>query len=141
MPLPQGSEATVESIVEAWQPLVKQFKTLSDRYGKPFILTEVGYCSGRECLPDHHDTPRGEREQAIHYEALLRVIRDNSEWFHGVFFWNWITDSAFGEPSDGNKCMDPKWKQAEQVLRKYYNATQPAPVRIIEKKPECICIL
>ena len=142
MPLPEGPDVTVDMVVKAWIPLVEQFKKLSEKYNLPFILSEVGYCSGRKCLPNHHDSPRGEDAQAMHYEALLRVVLANSDWFHGLFFWNWVTDSAFGEYKHlGNKCMDPKWKKAELVLRTYYNATEPQPKRDENRKAKCICTL
>lgn len=33
----------------------------------------------------------------MHYEALLKVIETNSDWFHGVFWWNWVSDDTFNE--------------------------------------------
>ncbi len=138
MPLPKSP--TLQSAVEAWMPLVAQFKQLADKFKKPFLLTEVGYCSGG-CVPQQHATPAGEAEQAMHYEAVLWVAEENSAWFKGVFFWNWVTDDAFGEWKDGSMCMDPKWQQAELVLRRYYNATAPQPPRNFAAKPRCKCTL
>ncbi len=140
MKLPTGDSVTVEAIVEAWQPYVAQFRNLSVHFDRPFLLTEVGYCSGANCDPGVHDSPRGHREQAMHYEAVLRVIEQNQPWFKGVFFWNWMTDNAFGE-SENYRCMDPKWKDAELVLRRYYNATKPQPERDMKAKAKCKCTL
>ena len=83
-----------------------------------------------------------EEIQAIHYEALLKVIEKNKDWFRGVFWWNWVTDDAFNEGENSkNKCMDPKWKKAEKILRKYYNATMEIPRRNINSKQSCSCVL
>ncbi len=43
---------------------------------------------------DKKTPPGGEEEQARHYEALLRVVQQNSDWFHGVFWWNWVSDGT-----------------------------------------------
>ena len=139
--LPLPTETTVEKVKEAWKPIVAQYKALHDKFNRSVILTEVGYCSAKSCSPTGHATPAGEKDQAIHYEALLQVLQENAEWFKGVFWWNWVSDSAFGEGDGSNSCMDPKWKAAEDVLRRYYNATQPQPERDHKKKAKCICTL
>jgi len=137
----QVSGSTVEEIMTSWGPLIDQFKKLHDKFEKPFILTEVGYCVGRNCQVDRHTPPGGEDTQAKHFEALLRLIEANSDWFHGVFWWNWVSDDTFNEHEWG-QCMDPKWKQAEQVLRQYYNATKPQPKPIEDvDRPRCLCTL
>jgi hypothetical protein len=132
---------TVAKVKEAWKPIVAQYKALHVKYNRSVRLTEVGYCSAGGCSPKHHAPPGGEEDQAIHSEALLQVLQENSEWFKGVFWWNWVSDSAFGESKGSNSCMDPKWKKAEKVLRKYYNATHPQPPRDYKKKAKCICTL
>jgi hypothetical protein len=79
MPLPNGDD--LESIVSAWQPLIQQFRNISLKFSKPFILTEVGYCAGNHCDASRHDSLRGQHSQAMHYEAVLTVIQENSNWF------------------------------------------------------------
>jgi hypothetical protein len=77
MRLPQGNRS-VEGLVEAWKPLVEQFRNLSIKFNRSFLLTEIGYCSGRNCDPNVHDSPRGHKDQAMHYEALLHVVEENN---------------------------------------------------------------
>ena len=52
----------------------------------------------------------------------------------GAFWWNWDTDPGSFENDD---CLTPQFKEAEDVLRKYYRATQskPAPPA---SKAQCI---
>ena len=75
-------------------------------------------------------------QQAYHYEALFlaTVNATKDGWFLGAFFWNWDTDPAYGP---GDVCLSPQWKPSEDVLRRYYRATEPRPA-IPPFPPMCI---
>ena len=51
-------------------------------------------------IPTYEDRMR----QAIEYEGFLMAFKDK-EWFAGVFWWNWVSDFAYG--GDDNPCMTP----------------------------------
>eukprot|EP01052_Picozoa_sp_SAG31_P001026 SAG31_NODE_33_length_32018_cov_69.763088_10_plen_511_part_00 len=141
-------------MVEAWQPYVERARQLHEQYNKPVLFTEIGYCSGH-CSRAHVPVSSDYAAHAQHYEAVFEAFRNasvvggsgqqfrmnpgsyepesnapqlrlESGWFLGSFWWNWNTDDGrYGSGSDD--CLTPQWKPAEQVLRKYYRATQPQP--------------
>ena len=126
---------TAEELEVLWQPIVRQLTNLSAHWNKSVVFTEVGFCAGvngscyaNGAAPPPPGVPETSAAslaaQAAQYEALLRVFAPKP-WFEGVFWWNWATDPAFGGP--GNACMDPKFKPAEAVLRRWYGATVPRP--------------
>lgn len=131
-PIPGTSLQEAEA---AWQPYIDQLHALHRQYNKPVIFTELGYCTSDPCGPHGAATPAGIAAQAVRYEAALRVMLHNRSWLKGVFFWNWRTENARPPP-----CMDIRWSEAEQVMRRYFNATEPQP-EPPNHTSTCRCIL
>ena len=48
------------------------------------------------------------------------------DWFLGAFWWNWNVDD--GSYAGSDDFLSPQWKPAEDVLRKYYQETEPKPM-------------
>lgn len=127
--------STVEEMVQSWGPFVDMLEGLHTNYSKPVALTEIGYCSGG-CDRSSSSSNQDLIQQAYHYEALFlaTVNATKDGWFLGAFFWNWDTDPAYGP---GDVCLSPQWKPSEDVLRRYYRATEPRPA-IPPFPPMCI---
>jgi len=130
---------TEEIIVEFWQPVVARLANLSRVFNRPVLITEVGYCAGRNSCARTSPPPTKEELQymALYYKAFFEVML-KQEWFVGAFWWNWTTDAAFG--GETNVCMTPSYKPAELVLRQYYEATEPIPPKPTYP-PLCLCTL
>ena len=132
---------SVPDMVHGWDPILDGLEALSKKWGnKPLILTETGACSGPggECDRLHASTRASLQLQAAHYESLFLATKGRREsWFKGAFWWNWPSDYAFGP---GDICLTPAWKPAEQVLRKYYRATQPQPRRPSAQEYPPMCV-
>ena len=125
---------TVAEIVASLKPYLDTLDVrLHQRFNKPLVLTEVGYCSG-PCDRTHASTPADLASQAAHYEAWF-LATQGIDWFMGAFWWNWDSDPAFGT---GDVCNSPVWKPAEDVLRKYYRAVQPKPAKPAQFAPQCV---
>ena len=60
----------------------------------------------------------------MHYAAVFEAFRDDADWFLGAFWWNWNTDPGVAQ---GDDCLTPQFKDAEDVLRLYYRAQAPKP--------------
>ncbi|KAL6072762.1 Glycosyl hydrolase family 53 [Balamuthia mandrillaris] len=136
--LPEVPNPTVEQLEAAWIPIIEQLRKVSQRFdSKPVVFTEIGYCSGL-CQRGRRPSSSDLRQQAVHYEAALRVMMKESSWILGAFWWNWPTDAAFGGYSDD--CMAQAYKPVEDVLRKYYQATLPVPPPP-SYPPSCLCTL
>ncbi|RLE56087.1 MAG: hypothetical protein DRJ40_06690 [Thermoprotei archaeon] len=131
---------SVSELVECWYHTVHGRNVMSDleklarRYGKPIVLTEVGYRSvkGAEIKPwKFSDSGKPDPEkQAMCFEALFRAFLGNPRpWFRGVFVWGWTTDPSTGTPSDTS--YDLKGKPASDVVRKWFMRIVPKEVQTV----------
>ncbi len=121
---------SLESLVEAWQPIKRGVLRWQERIGKPLLFTEVGWCSQEGAAAEpwnyYHKqqaTPAGLEEQRNCYLAFIKTWADTPE-VGGTLWWEW-TDGA-GGPTDYN--YTPRGKPAEQVLRNWFqSARRPGP--------------
>jgi hypothetical protein len=143
--LANGTYRTLDELLDLWAGIEVQLAGLHRKFNKSVLFTEIGYCSGvnGSCFkntavqPANRTSSASLEAQATQFEAALAAMT-KYPWFLGVFWWNWATDAAFG--GEGNSCMDPKFKPAEAVLRKWYGATLPAPTPP-SYPPVCECWL
>lgn len=133
------SQATLKQTTQEWKTIIHEgisgmrcgLEQLAAEHNMTIIFTEVGYCSG--------DCPTGQaldiHYQTLRYETFFDVW-ENIHWFGGVFWWNWLSDPAFG--GIYNYCATPQFKPAEELLHKKFGGTgkslQPA------SPPNCPCI-
>ncbi|EGG23732.1 hypothetical protein DFA_05866 [Cavenderia fasciculata] len=141
---PTTLNATLASLTDMWYEImyvglnngIEQMTTslynLTVFWNKPMIFTEIGYCSGECTLGPGIDLGF----QTEHFEAVFLAFPDLN-WFHGVHWWNWASDSAFG--GDNNWCMTPQFKPTEDLIRAEYGGTEQS-VRP-DYPPLCPCIL
>ncbi|KAH3757695.1 glycoside hydrolase family 5 protein [Pelomyxa schiedti] len=113
---------TLDEMVASWAPILDSLVPFVLKFSKSLIFTEIGYCSGN-CQRSYTPNEEDYQLQATYYEAVF-VATQGRDWFKGVFWWNWDTDAAL--PLD-DSCLTPQFKPVEDVLRNYYNATQPKP--------------
>ncbi len=121
-PLKTDSDTpSVEELKIAWLPYVTTLEKLSRQYGRPLILTEIGYRSSRgaHAAPSQwqEDTPADPVEQANLYQAALDTFCGR-EWLAGLYWWNWLADPNQGGSED--KDYTPHNKPAEEILKEYY---------------------
>lgn len=139
--LAQDDYPTVFQIKAAWVPIVSRLGLLSEKWGRPIILTEVGY----ESLEGANQSPwrgrghavEGEadlKEQADSYQAVFEAF-EGKPWWQGVFWWAWTIDSSHTSPL--NNDFTAKGKPAENILRLYYGG-QPNPVTY--QAPELVAV-
>jgi hypothetical protein len=140
-----GNDASLEEVKNAWHRIIDfgiygeddlhmhgGLKNLSQTWNKHIIFTGVGYCSG--------DCPKG-TDMNLDYQTtrisaffdVFRVV----EWIEGVFWWNWVTDPAFG--GEQNPCTTIQFKPAENVLRLGYGERKPGTQP--QYPPVCPCVL
>ncbi len=99
---------------------------LAELYGKPILLTEVGFkstpgaCHKPWVWPEPGSPPDYDL-QARAYRAILEVFT-TKPWFAGLYWWNWLA-----RPEPGHKFrhdFTPQGKPAEAVLREYWTLDQ-----------------
>ena len=89
------------------------------RFGKPILLTEVGFAAKQEAWMEPHveGGDYSEEDQAAAYEALLAAL-DHHPWLAGTFVWK-----AFSaRRADSGREADFRFqgRKAEGVVRRYY---------------------
>ncbi|HEY2293841.1 MAG TPA: hypothetical protein VGM86_24315 [Thermoanaerobaculia bacterium] len=89
------------------------------RFGRPVLLTEVGFAAKSEAWMEPHveGGAYSEEDQAAAYEALLAAL-DHHPWLAGTFVWK-----AFSAPgAEGGPEADFRFqgRKAEGVVRRYY---------------------
>ncbi len=137
-PLATHLEPTARELAAAWAPKVAALGGLAARWGKPLLLTEVGYRSlDGACMHPWDYQIRGEvdlEEQADAYRAVREAF-SGRPWFSGIYWWSWSPDPYEGGPDDDG--FTPHDKPAEDVVREWYGAPKrraPGPAR--EPDPE-----
>ncbi len=117
-------DPSMDELQAAWSPHVTTLANLADTWGKPIVLTEIGYRSldGANRYP--WDSWRlgsvDLQEQADAYQAAFESLC-GQPWLAGMFWWYWRTDSSQGGVHDDD--YTPHNKPAEQVLSRWYHST------------------
>jgi hypothetical protein len=135
-PLTTNSTPTVQDLVNAWNEVpsnpywatafenkspVDFLHSLSEQYGKPVLMTEMGYRSmdGTAIEPGSW-TSNGTADpnaQADAYEAFFQVWSAQSgSWMKGVELWQWDLNNQY--TSTGYSVMG---KPAEAVVSQYFH--------------------
>jgi uncharacterized lipoprotein YddW (UPF0748 family) len=119
--LTDKDDPTVDELKAAWAPHVTTLANLATAWGKPILLTEIGYRSvdGTNQHPWEWWTAGTVdlQEQADCYRAAFETFW-NKPWFAGMYWWHWSTDPEQGGENDSD--YTPHNKPAEGVLRAYY---------------------
>jgi hypothetical protein len=135
-PLTTNETPTVQDLVNAWNEVptnpyyaaafenkspVDFLHSLSEQYGKPVLMTEMGYRSidGTAIEPGSwtiNGTP-DPAAQAIAYEAFFQVwTAQGGNWMKGVELWQWDLNNQY--TSTGYSVMG---KPAEAVVSQYFH--------------------
>lgn len=128
-PLTDKNDPTLAELKAGWILHLSTLVNLGFTWGKPFLLTEIGYRSqnGANRHPWEWETEGtiDLQEQADAYQAAFESMY-HKPWFAGMFWWAWGTDSFDGGPCDDG--YTPHDKPAEDVLRAWYGAPpRPTP--------------
>lgn len=112
---------TKAQLERAWRRWARRLETLSRRWGKPVILTEIGCRSVRGAATAPWDyLRRGSvdlRVQQRWYAAALKTLV-RRPWLIGMYWWQWEPAAVAGGPRDTGYI--PYRKPAERVLRAGY---------------------
>ncbi len=119
--LTQAVQPSVDDLLAGWAAFRDKLRRLSERWGKPLIITEIGCRSilgGAQNPWDwQRQGPVDLTVQANFYEAAFQAAADQS-WLNGMYWWQWSPDPDDGGPADAG--YTPRGKPAEEVLRSWY---------------------
>lgn len=141
------SEPTTDELAQAWlyfkgttiQRPFSHLGALVEQYGKPLLMTEIGYRSRKNCAfdpPDFSDIADDDPDndaalsdtcQASAYQAVYDVFADQP-WFAGALFWNWevFPGAEQGELPDDS---DP---DQHYLTRGFTSYRKPASVVLLQ---------
>jgi hypothetical protein len=116
--------ASAEQLQAAWKPVILRLESLSKKWKKPIVLTEIGFSSTSSAANDpwrwvRDGEPVDEKEQAFCYEAAFRALWDQP-WLRGIYWWKWFIEPEAGGPNDNG--FTPQGKEAAQVLARWYRS-------------------
>jgi hypothetical protein len=102
-PLSQAQEPSLDELEAGWDRALAPLEAAHRRWGRPVLLTEVGYpsiASAARAPWREENAPADVWLQARCYEATLRAL-SRRPWVEGAFFWLWERSArpAFRDPS------------------------------------------
>jgi hypothetical protein len=125
-PLVNKHSPTVKELQAGWDRHMPSIERVHERYGKPILITEIGYHSATDAAikpwewDADNDSPYYEdlQTQSNAYEAFFRAFWDKP-WFAGSYIWKWLPDHTFtgGIYDEG---FTPQNKPAEAVMGRWY---------------------
>jgi hypothetical protein len=115
----EGQKPSVEELVSAWGTPVANLETTSERWGKPVLLTEIGYPTQAGAAAHPFEVKEGEPEdqgaQATAYRAAFDAFA-GLDWVRGMSWWDWRADPTGAETKLMKIGYPPEGKAAEEVL-------------------------
>ncbi len=123
-PLKKEQFEEESAILKAWDQHLADIKSVHQKFDKPVMFGEYGYCSMDNALAKPWEGVRKKDEpvnltvQKQAYQALYRKFW-HKDWFKGGFLWKWYKDhEKAGGKND--KAYTPQNKPAEKVIKKWY---------------------
>lgn len=127
-PLTLTTIPTLAQLKLGWTPAALLLESLSKRWNRPIIFTEIGYLSvdgaNRAAGYWAMDGATDVQEQADCYQAVFEVFQDKP-WWQGVFWWSWSVDPNQGGPAD--RTYTAHNKPAGQILQRYFASQAATP--------------
>ncbi|HEX7077514.1 MAG TPA: glycoside hydrolase TIM-barrel-like domain-containing protein [Candidatus Eisenbacteria bacterium] len=121
---------SASEIARAWERVAPGLEAVSRRYGRPIVLTEVGFRSVDHAAANPHDWPEFDPDpranpaaQAAAYEGTFQALWGRP-WLRGFFWWKYYTMPGGEGPEETD--FTPRGKPAERVMARYYGAPDPA---------------
>ena len=119
--LTQMPEPTISDLCEGWIRFREKLSALSKKWGKPVVITEIGYRSVKGGAQNPWDWQRtGPVDLMVQrkaYEAALEMVA-GVDFIAGMYWWQWMPDPSHGGPNDTG--YSPHGKPAEAALRARY---------------------
>jgi hypothetical protein len=124
-PLTNKSAPALNELIEGWKKYEPEIKSLSEKYSKQVIFTEIGFKSveGSAINPWEWEQAgkSSQEEQALAFEATSIAFK-NKPYLAGIFVWKYFTDMNSYERGNNEKGFTPYGKEAEKVISGWFGA-------------------
>lgn len=121
-PLSQKDNPNLEELELAWKPVVETLDEFHSKFGKPILITEIGYRNVNKGAGNQWDLdsePRNDSLQALAYRAFFTTVYPKS-WIAGAFLWKWEFDLENASPNTRFTRYSPQGKPAADVISTYF---------------------
>lgn len=123
-PLSDKEDADMDELRRGVDQIIPIFAATAKKYGKPILLTEIGFTSTRQSWKEPHEDGYGSvaymDDQVKCYRAVFECLKDKP-WFYGFYWWKWPTYLDRGGPRHSS--FTPNGKPTERVLAQWYGRT------------------
>ncbi len=118
---------TDDMLIEGWAPHLVTLSTLSERFHRPVLFTEIGYRNVDDAAakpwrwPSRDEIGRvtpNNPIQAQLYSVFFNEVWDEA-WFSGAILWKWHGDRD--QRRNSFLGFSPQGKPAEEVIRQWFN--------------------
>ncbi|WP_194774782.1 glycoside hydrolase family 113 [Pararhodonellum marinum] len=120
-PLSEKNKPNLSDLKKGWNKQLPSIEKIQQRFQKPVIFTEIGYCNTSDAAqepwiwPNERKTAEiSEEIQALCYRAFFESVWPKP-WLAGVYFWKWYPDPREREPD-----FTPQNKAAERIMREFF---------------------
>lgn len=126
-PLVNNRYPSVEELSNGWDKHLPILKSVSKKYKKQILFTEIGYKSTSDSAIEpwrwientsEKESPYSAETQANCYKAFFNTVW-KKDWFAGVHFWQLRTDYT-ENPRIRNRDFTPQGKPAEIIIRQAF---------------------
>lgn len=120
-PLAAESGATVEQLMEAWQPWMEKIDRFNQTIGKKVIFMEVGTTSQTGSFQTpyvwNHQSGLNYQDQANYFAATCRIVKNDTA---GMYPWG-VDFNQNPKTIIDDESFNPLGKPAEQVIKDCYS--------------------
>jgi hypothetical protein len=125
-PLSKNPDADAAQLREGVAQIAAVVRTISRRFDRPVVITEIGFTSTPGSWVQPHESSRSKpvdlEAQARSYRAVLEGLY-GTEGLAGIYWWKWPTYLEYGGPHDND--FTPNNKPAEKILAEWFRREWP----------------
>ncbi len=103
------------------EKVVRGMEEVHQRFGKPVVITEIGFTASRSPWKQPHESARRKpvdlTAQKRCYQAVFHSLYQKP-WLSGIYWWKWPSYLEYG--GSNNSDFTPNGKPAEEVVRQWY---------------------
>ncbi len=122
-PLSSLDLPTDEEMTSTMEKHLRDLDAQSAKWGKPYVLTEIGFRNIIAPWKTPHAAAQNagvsEKDQARCYQIVLESLQNHPQ-CRGLYWWKWPSDLSY--PRRNLTCFTPFQRQAEEILRSYYQS-------------------
>lgn len=120
-PLSESDSPTDEELLASMEHRLSSLDKLSESWGKPYVLTEIGYRSitapWKHPHADAGNAAMDETDQARCYRAVFTALPNHPR-CQGLYWWKWPSHDRYAHRVP--KSFTPCGKEAEALLKSAY---------------------